>query len=136
MTEQKKTLIRNKTPQQAIKEITTVVQRYIDNFDLFGPDPAVMIDPDTLEINFQTTAERDNNIYLSDATVEEAAAIEGLADQDGMDYQSGRNWDIYPVHKLMTRTAPGHVVPDTAKITEIVNAYFLDPDNSRTPYTE
>lgn len=119
-----------------INRLTYAVQDFIDSFSEYGPDPVLAIDPKDFYMEVQTVADRDLDIGDSDATLEAAAAAEGLADQDGMDYQTGRNWDLYPLRELIEKDAQGRAVPAKAKILKIVEKYALHPDNSRTPYTE
>ncbi|MDE7401875.1 MAG: hypothetical protein K2M87_00495 [Muribaculaceae bacterium] len=123
------------TKDEMLARMTMFVQRYIDDFDQYGHDPALVIDPKDFYMEIQTAADRDNDIYNSDATVEASAVSEGLANQDGMDYQSSRNWDIYPLKSLLFTEKSGTVVPDKTTIKKIVEKYIKYPDNSRTPYT-
>lgn len=117
-----------------IWRLTHAVKLYIeDSFD-FGPDVQAAVDPKDFTVNIQTAADRDNDIDDSDATVEASAVAEGLADQDGMDYQSSRNWDLYPMDTLV-RHEGDRLVPDDTRIAAIVDTYVANPANSRTPYT-
>lgn len=111
------------------------VELYIEDEAELGPDIQAAIDPKDFTVNIQTAGDRDNDIDDSDATVEADAVAEGLADQDGMDYQSSRNWDLYPMHEFVKRGADGKLVPDDARIAAIVDKYAEHPVNSRTPYT-
>lgn len=119
-----------------LERMKFAVQDYIDAFDEYGPDPILAIDPKDFYMEIQTMHTRDMDIDDSDVTIEAAAVSQGLAEQDGMDYQSGRNWDIYPLHELLTKNSDGRIVPDGRKIEAIVRKYLRNPDNSRTPYTE
>lgn len=116
--------------------LNEAVERCLQERAQLGPDAIIAISPEDFLIDIQTAVTRDNDIDMSDATVEAAAVAEGLADQDGMDYQSGRNWDLYPVRELIVAGQLGRVEPDRRKIEGIVDMYVRQPDNSRTPYTE
>lgn len=119
-----------------IDRLADAVRLYISDSLELGPDVQAAIDPKNFVVNIQTVVDRDDDIDNSDATVEAAAVAHGLADQDGMDYQTGRNWDLYPMRDLITRRE-GHVAePDMKKIEAIVDTYIAEPDNSRTPYTD
>lgn len=122
--------------KEMIWRLKDQVRLCLDNAAELGADAIIAISPEDFLINVQTVRDRDNDIYLSDATVEEAAVAEGLADQDGMDFQSGRNWDLYPVRTLTEETPDGRTAPNEGKIERIVDTYLREPDNSRTPFTE
>lgn len=121
--------------QDMIKRLRSAVNLYIEDSLQLGSDAQIAISLKDFMVNIQTAADRDEDIYESDATVEATAVAEGLADQDGMDYQTSRNWDLYPVFDLIRRDAKGKAVPDDVKIAAIVDSYLKHPDNSRTPYT-
>lgn len=116
--------------------LESTVRLYIEDVLQLGPDATVAISPKDFMINLQTSHTRDMDIDDSDATLEATAVAEGLAEQDGMDYQTSRNWDLYPARTLIRKNAAGQIEPDGRKIAAIVSKYLRQPDNSRTPYTE
>lgn len=119
-----------------MRRLESAVRLYIEDSLQLGPDAQIAISPKDFMVNIQTAKDRDEDIYESDATLEATAVAEGLADQDGMDYQTSRNWDLYPVMTLIKRDEKGMAVPDEKKIASIVETYLSHPDNSRTPYTK
>lgn len=119
---------------QMIMRLEHAVNLYLESDGSLGPDVQAAIDRKDFSVNVQTVADRDSDIDNSDATVEESAVAEGLADQDGMDYQSARNWDLYPMTTLIKRDGD-RLIPDLDRIAAIVDSYIAQPANSRTPYT-
>ena len=106
--------------KQVYDRMVNIVEGYIEDFDSLGPDPQIRINPVSGMIEVDNAAERDIQIDESDATLEATTDAEGLASQDGMDWQTAQNPRLVALRTLIRKDASGRVVADTEKIRRIV----------------
>lgn len=112
------------TRKELISTITTLVGRYIDNFDSFDSNPQIKINPDTLHVLLVNGSDMYKSIEYSDEVIEEAAAAERSETEDATDFQAERNPDFYAVKKLLRCVTDNKVEPDEAAIEVIADIYF------------
>lgn len=112
------------TRKDLISTITTLVGRYIDNFDSFDSNPQIKINPDTLHVLLVNGSDMYKSIEYSDEVIEEAAAAERSETEEATDFQAERNPDFYAVKKLLHCVADNKVEPDGEAIEAIADIYF------------
>lgn len=116
--------------EEFVKAVTDLVQRYIDNFDLFDSDPQLRVNPASLEMSLVNSSEMRTAIEYSDEALEEAAASQGATYEDSTDLQVRQNPDFYPLRTLLTpHPAPGFAPtispgPDAKAIDAVAAVYF------------
>lgn len=112
------------TRKELISEITTLVGRYIDNFDSFDSNPQIRINPKTLHVLLVNGSDMYDDIEFSDEAIEEAAAAQRAETEDATDFQAEQNPDYYAVRPLLRKGADNKVQPDAAAIEAIADIYF------------
>ena len=94
------------TREEFIHAVTNAVKEYIDNAGSFDRDMQLRVNPDSFEISYATSVDRESDIADSDEAIENAAAAYGDAEESAMDYQASQNPDFYPIWTLI-RNLPG-----------------------------
>ena len=112
------------TRKELVSTVTTLVGRYIDNFDSFDTNPQIEINPETLSVLLVNGSDMYDDIEFSDEAIEEAAAAQRAETEDATDFQAKRNPDYYAVKPLLRKTADNKVQPDAAVIEAIADIYF------------
>lgn len=103
--------------------LVDAVQMYIDNFDRFDSNPQLRVNPVSLRVDLVNGSDLIAEIEDSDEAVEDAAASQGMANDDATDYQVKQNPDFYPVKKLLQPDGNTDV-PSEKEIDRIVREYF------------
>lgn len=109
--------------KEFIKKVTEAVSEYIDNFDRFDSNPQLRVDPETLEIAIVNGSEMQSAVEDSDEAIEDAAAAHGMANQETMDAQVGRNPDFYSLKRLLKPKGDTEI-PNAEQIRSIASGYF------------
>lgn len=104
------------------KVLTDTVQEYINNFDRFDSNPQLRINPVSLSAELVNGSDMMEDIADSDEAIEDAAAAQGMANQDSTDYQAQQNPDYYPVKPLLKHVG-NTSIPDPLKIYRIATKY-------------
>lgn len=103
--------------------ITKAVQEYIDNFDRFDSNPQIRINPVTLDVLLVNGSDMLDEIGDNDEAIEDAAAADGLRDEEGADYQVSQNPDFHPVKSLLGETPTGVNIPSPTAIASLASRY-------------
>lgn len=117
------------TREEFTATAAALVERYIENTEMFDSDPQLRVNPLTLEMTLADGAGMRADIELSDEALEEAAASQGDAAEDASDRQVRQNPDYYPLRDLIVpRPAPGFrptiaPAPDLEAISALASAY-------------
>lgn len=112
------------TREEFTDALRDAVKEYIDNFDRFDSNPMLRVIPDSLAVTLVNGSDIAGEVEDSDEAVENAAAAQGMADQEAADYQVTRNPDLYPVKKLLVALPGDKTGLNNAAIAAIVNSYF------------
>lgn len=104
--------------------VTSLVDRYIEVFNLYDSDPQIKVNPTTLAADLINGSEMMTDIEYADEAVEEAAGAENESYNDAMDSQAAQNPDFYPVKKLLAKNKDGHATADSEAIDAIADRYF------------
>lgn len=112
------------TREEFTDALRDAVKEYIDNFDRFDSNPMLRVIPDSLAVTLVNGSDIAGEVEDSDEAVENAAAAQGMADQEAADYQVTRNPDFYPVKKLLVALPGDKTGVNNAAIAAIVNSYF------------
>lgn len=109
--------------EEFIDQITTLVERYIDNFDSFDSNPQLQVNPATLYATIVNGADMQTELGYDDEAIEEAAAADRPDEEDSDDKQAARNPDFYAVKQLIHPAATGGAAPLPDAIEEIAGFY-------------
>lgn len=112
------------TKEDFTRFVTTLVERYIQDFDSFDSNPQLKVIPVTLNATIVNGSEMYTDIEYSDEVIENGAAADRPDAEDAQDAQARRNPDFYAVKKLLKKSTEGKAVPNTEAIEEVVNIYF------------
>ena len=104
--------------------ITKAVNEYIENFDRFDSNPQIRVNPSTLDAQLVNGSDMLAELGDNDEAIEDAAAADGLRDEEGTDFQVTQNPDFYPVKPLLGQTPNGATIPSASAIREIAAKYF------------
>lgn len=103
--------------------LTDRVQEYIDNFDRFDSNPQLRVNPLLMRVDLVNGSDLIAEIEDSDEAIEDAAASQGMENDDSTDYQVKQNPDFYPVKKLL-QPKGNTDIPNEKAIEGIVAEYF------------
>lgn len=105
------------------KALTDAVNMYIGNWYEYGDNAQVRVNPLSKRVDLLPTGDFAEAVEDSDEAVENAAIINGAAQEDADDYQVEQNPDFYAVRDLLLKgsDAPG---PDKKAIERIVRIYY------------
>lgn len=112
------------TREQFTKAVTDTVQLYIDNFDRFGANPQIRVNPATLAVTLETGDDLLSEIADNDEALESAAGAQGAATEEASDFQVRQNPDFYAAADLVEVNATGHGRPCVKAIDRVVSNYF------------
>lgn len=112
------------TRDEFTKYVTTLVERYIENFDSFDSNPQLKIIPATLNTTIVNGSEMFKDIEYSDEVIENGANTDDPQIEDVQDDQARRNPEFYAVKKLIKKEADHHASPDAKAIAEVIDIYF------------
>ena len=93
--------VNDMTRKEFIERATDAVARYLDDFDLFEPNPQLSVNPVTLYVDVVSGDTMEAGLADSDEAVEDAAAAEGDATEQYSDYQVRENPDYYPIKQFL-----------------------------------
>ena len=103
--------------------IADLVQAYIDDDSKMGPDPRIRVNPAEKRAMIVDSRDFADEIEDADEAVENAAAADGMAEEEAMDFQVSENPDFYPMRELVLTEKSGKRVPDMRKIDRIAKKY-------------
>lgn len=89
------------TRKEFIEGAEAAVARYLDDFELFEPDPHLSVNPVTLMVDVVSGRTMAEGVEDADEAIENAAASEGDETESAMDYQVKENPDYYPITQFL-----------------------------------
>lgn len=110
--------------EQFRKAVTREVADYIRNWDQFGSDPQLRVNPADLELRIFTSTDLARAVEDADEAVENAAIAQGAETEEADDWQVKQNPDFYPLKGLIKAEGKENTVPDPFGIDRIVRIYF------------
>lgn len=112
------------TKKEFADSLCKAVGDYIDNFDHYGSNPQLLVNPDTLSVTLSDGSVLNAMVEDNDEAVEDAAVAHGLESETATDEQVSRNPDTYAVKPLLQANADGTTVPSAEAIEAITAVYF------------
>lgn len=112
--------------QDFLDKISTLVDRYIEDFGSFDSNPQLCVNPATLDVTIVNGSDMLRSIDYSDEAIEEAAGAERAEAEDATDYQVRRNPDFYAVKRYLKKDADGKAVHDGDAIRSLSDVYFSE----------
>lgn len=111
------------TKEEFRKAVTGEIEAYIENWDRFGHDPELRVNPADLELRIFTRADLARAVEDSDEVIENAAIAQGAATEEAEDRQATQNPDFYPLRTLI-KASGERTIPDPLAIDRLVRRYF------------
>lgn len=111
------------TKEQLTFAINQAVELYIANANRFDGNAQLRVNPASLGIDLVSGEDMLKAIAYADEAIEDAAASDGLANEDATDLQASQNPDFYPITTLISR-ADGAAKPDAKAIAAVVARYL------------
>lgn len=105
------------------RTLTECVQEYIDNFDRFDANPQLRVNPVSKRVDLVNGSDLIAEIEDSDEAIEDAAASQGMENDDSTDFQVKQNPDFYSVKSLLEPKGNSDI-PSEKAIDKIVAEYF------------
>lgn len=112
------------TREELSNAIVHAVTLYTNSPEYFDSDPKIRINPATLDVTVVNGRDALKGIAFSDEAVEEAAAVDGEANEDAADFQTSQDPDFFAVKDYVRVDKEGRTVPDRAAITRLAKTYF------------
>lgn len=109
--------------EEFVKLICSLVEEYIDNFDMFDSNPQIRVNPVSLDAALVNGSDMLSELEDSNEAVEDAAGARGAETEDASDYQVKQNPDFYPVKELLRVSDVEKTGPDAAKIESLAAKY-------------
>ncbi|MCM1290815.1 MAG: hypothetical protein NC201_07610 [Prevotella sp.] len=107
-----------------IKTVTGLITEYIFERVDSKSNAQLRINPLTLSASIVSDADFLAEIADNEEAIEDAAAVDGLENEDGADRQAAQNPDFYPVASLIIKDSKGASIPDSIEINKLVDNYF------------
>lgn len=107
-----------------IKRVNDAINRYLDDFELYEPNPQLSVNPDSLYVDIISGKDMFTEIENSDEALENAAGAQGAATEQDFDYQVSQNPDFYPIRRLLKISDEKPTVADSVAIEALANNYF------------
>lgn len=99
------------------------VEDYIRNWDQFGHNPRLRVNPANLELRIYTASDFARAVEDADEVIENAAIAEGDETEQAGDWQAQQNPDFYPLRSLISAKGE-ETVPDMSAIDRVARKYF------------
>ena len=112
------------TREEFKERVEDAIERFLDDFELFEPDPHLSVNPETLYVDVVSGKTMAEGVEDSDEAIENAAAAEGAADKDALDRQAGENPDYYPVYDFLIVHEGKATKADGRAIRRLVDKYI------------
>lgn len=112
------------TKKEFADSLRKAVGDYIDNFDRYGSNPQLLVNPETLRVSLTDGSVLNALVEDNDEAVEDAAVAHGLESETTSDEQASRNPDTYAVKPLLQANADGTTVPSEKAVEAICAVYF------------
>lgn len=107
-----------------IEGVARMLQLYINNAGRFDSNPQLRVNPATKAATIVNGSDMLAELADSDETIEDAAAADGLRDEDSTDYQASQNPDFYSVRMLIQDNPAGGSEPSLPAICQLAASYF------------
>lgn len=107
-----------------IEGVARMLQHYINNSGHFDSNAQLRVNPATMATTIVNGSDMLAELADSDEAIEDAAAADGLRDEDATDYQASQNPDFYSVKMLIQSGPSGHDEPSLHAIVQIADSYF------------
>lgn len=110
-----------------IEGVTRILRNYINNSRYLDSNAQLRVNPATMATTIVNGRDMLAELADSDEAVEDAAAADGLRDEDSTDYQATQNPDFYSVRMLIQTDRSGQREPSMPAIMQIADSYFRQP---------
>lgn len=107
-----------------IEGVARMLQNYINNSRYFDSNAQLRVNPATMATTIVNGSDMLAELADSDEAIEDAAAADGLRNEDSTDYQASRNPDFYSVRMLIQTGPSGHEEPSLPAIVQVADSYF------------
>lgn len=107
-----------------IEGVSRILQNYINNSRYFDSNAQLRVNPATKAATIVNGSDMLAELADSDEAIEDAAAADGLRDEDSTDYQASQNPDFYSVKMLIQSGPSGKDEPSLPAIVQIADSYF------------
>lgn len=112
------------TRKDFIEGVTTALAHYLDDFELFQPNPQLSVNPATFYVEMVSGPMMAASLDVSDQVTENEAAADGDATEDAADENAMENPDYYPVRQFLIVKEGSPVKVSTEAITALADKYF------------
>ena len=107
-----------------IESVARMLQLYISNSKSFESNAQLRVNPATKAATIVNGSDMLAELADSDETIEDAAAADGLRDEDATDFQASQNPDFYSVRMLIQDNPSGGEEPSMPAICQLAASYF------------
>lgn len=112
------------TRKEFIDRINEAVDRYLDDFEEFEPDPQLSVNPVTLYVDVVSGKIMQEGLADSEEAVEDAVAAQGDESEQDTDYQVKENPDYYPIRQFLKVSKDHPTVADPMAIGRLASRYI------------